>query len=108
MVLDGRDIGTAVFPDAEVKLYLDADPAQRARRRHEELRGPGSASLEAVEREVRERDHADTHRAESPLVRAADAIDVDTTALAPDAVIERMLALVQARAAAGAGAGRAD
>jgi cytidylate kinase len=51
-----------------------------------------------VEREVRERDHADTHRAESPLVRAADAIDLDTTALAPDTVLARMQAIVRARA----------
>lgn len=98
VVLDGRDIGTAVFPDAEVKIYLDADPAQRARRRHEELQRAGTVvSLPTVEREVRERDHADTHRAESPLVRAADAIDLDTTGLALDDVLARMLAIVRAR-----------
>jgi cytidylate kinase len=98
VVLDGRDIGTAVFPDAEVKFYLDADPAQRARRRHEELQRAGAAvSLQTVEREVRERDHADSHRAESPLVRAADAIDLDTTALGLDEVLARMLATVQSR-----------
>jgi cytidylate kinase len=98
VVLDGRDIGTAVFPDAEVKFYLDADPAQRARRRHEELQRAGAAvSLQTVEREVRERDHADSHRAESPLVRAADAIDLDTTALGLDEVLARMLAAVQSR-----------
>lgn len=100
VVLDGRDIGTAVFPDAEVKLYVDADPAQRARRRHAELARAGVAvPLASVEREVRERDYNDTHRTESPLVRAADAIDIDTTHLSPDAVIERMLAIVRARAA---------
>lgn len=99
VVLDGRDIGTAVFPDAELKFYLDADPAQRARRRHAELQQAGSrAPLEAVEREVRERDHNDTHRAESPLVRAEDAVAIDTTALPPEAVIERMLAVARARA----------
>lgn len=109
VVLDGRDIGTAVFPDAEVKFYLDADPAQRARRRHEELqRAGGAVSLEAVEREVRARDHTDTHRVESPLVRAADAIDLDTTVLTPDEVLARMLAIVRGRAAAGTGAGRSD
>jgi cytidylate kinase len=100
VVLDGRDIGTAVFPDAEVKFYLDADPSQRARRRHAELQRAGAAvSLEAVEREVRARDHNDTHRAESPLVRAPDAVDLDTTGLSTKAVIERMLAIVRARAA---------
>jgi CMP/dCMP kinase len=99
VVLEGRDIGTAVFPDAEVKFYLDADPAQRARRRHEELQRAGAAiSLQTVEREVRERDHADSHRAESPLVRAADAIDLDTTALGLDEVLAQMLAIVGARA----------
>jgi len=100
VVLDGRDIGTAVFPDAEVKFFLDADPTQRARRRHAELQKAGAAiSLEAVEREVRARDHNDTHRTESPLVRASDALDLDTTGLATRAVLERMLAMVYARAA---------
>ena len=109
VVLDGRDIGTAVFPDAEVKFYLDADPAQRARRRHEELQRAGaSVSLQTVEREVRQRDHADSHRAESPLVRAADAIDLDTTTLAPEDVIARMLEIVRARAASGTSAARSD
>ncbi len=100
VVLDGRDIGTAVFPDAEVKFFLDADPIQRARRRHAELEKAGAAvSLEAVEREVRARDHNDTHRAESPLVRAPDATDLDTTGLSTRAVLERMLAVVHAHAA---------
>ena len=98
VVLDGRDIGTAVFPDAEVKFYLDADPAERARRRLGELRAAGSeASFDAIEKEVRERDYADTHRAESPLQRAWDAIAVDTTALTHEEVVERMLAAVRAR-----------
>ena len=82
VVLDGRDIGTAVFPDAEVKLYVDADPSVRARRRHAELRAAGEdVPLEAVEREVRERDWNDSHRADSPLTRAADAVLLDTTGL---------------------------
>jgi cytidylate kinase len=99
VVLDGRDIGTAVFPDAEVKFYLDATPEERARRRHEELRAAGSdVTLEAVEQDVRERDYTDTNRAESPLVRAWDALNVDTTRLDPEEVVERMLAAVRARA----------
>ena len=98
VVLDGRDIGTAVFPDAEVKFYLDADPAERARRRLGELRAAGSeASFDAIEKEVRERDYADTHRAESPLQRAWDAIAIDTTAHTHEEVVERMLAAVRAR-----------
>ena len=99
VVLDGRDIGTVVFPDAEVKLYVDADPARRARRRHAELERAGAcASLDAVEREVRERDHNDLHRRDSPLARAADAVVLDTTSLDPEEVVERMLAVVAARA----------
>jgi cytidylate kinase len=98
VVLDGRDIGTAVFPDAEVKFYMDASPSERAQRRLGELRAAGSdVSFEAVELEVRERDYTDTHRTESPLVRAWDAIAIDTTRLPPDGVVERMLAAVRAR-----------
>jgi len=99
VVLDGRDIGTAVFPDADVKFYLDADPLRRAERRVSELGAAGGkAELEAVLREIRERDHADMTRADSPLVRAQGAIVLDTTALLPEHVIERMLDAVRARA----------
>lgn len=98
VVLDGRDIGTAVFPDAEVKFFLDADPSTRAQRRLAELRAAGSdASFDAIEKEVRERDYTDTHRAESPLQRAWDAVAFDTTALGQEEVVERMLAAVRAR-----------
>ncbi|MEE8217677.1 MAG: (d)CMP kinase [Vicinamibacteria bacterium] len=98
VVLDGRDIGTAVFPDAEVKFFLDASPSERTQRRLEELRASGSdITLETVEADVRERDYTDTHRAESPLVRAWDALELDTTRLSPEEVLERMLAAVRAR-----------
>jgi CMP/dCMP kinase len=101
VVLDGRDIGTAVFPDAEAKIYLDADPRQRARRRHAELAAAGTTiPLDAVEREVRDRDHTDTNREESPLLRADDATLVDSTALNPDAVLDLLLAIVRGRAEA--------
>jgi len=96
VVLDGRDIGTAVFPDAELKFYVDADPAQRARRRHEELEAAGiHAELAAIEREIRERDHADSTRIDSPLTRAADAVHVDTTHLAAADVVERLLSVAR-------------
>jgi cytidylate kinase len=96
VVLDGRDIGTAVFPDADLKLYVDADPDRRARRRHDELRAGGAAvTLEEVEREVGERDHKDSTRPDSPLVRARDARLIDTSELSPSAVVDRMLALVE-------------
>jgi cytidylate kinase len=99
VVLDGRDIGTAVFPDAEVKFFLDANPGERAQRRLGELRAAGSdVNFDTVEREVRERDYTDSHRAESPLTRAWDAIPLDTTKLGPDEVVDRMLAAVRARA----------
>lgn len=98
VVLDGRDIGTAVFPDAEVKFFLDATPEERAQRRHEELRAAGSdVTFETVEHDVRERDYTDTHRTESPLVRAWDALALDTTRLGPEEVLEQMLAAVRAR-----------
>jgi len=97
VVMDGRDIGTAVFPDADVKFYVDAHPRQRATRRHEELAQRGhSADLDTIEREIRARDHADSTRAESPLTRAPDAIHLDTTELGLDEVVKRMLSAVEA------------
>jgi cytidylate kinase len=100
IVLDGRDIGTAVFPDAEVKFYLDADPTRRAQRRHVEMAAAGtSADLNLVERDLRARDHADSTRRDSPLVRAEDAIYVDTTTLIPAEVVERMLAAIESKMA---------
>jgi CMP/dCMP kinase len=92
VVLDGRDIGTAVFPDAELKFYVDADPRHRAVRRQRELTDAGAeADADVIEREIRERDHLDSTRTDSPLTRAADAIHLDTTALTPEDVVERML-----------------
>jgi cytidylate kinase len=99
IVMDGRDIGTKVFPDAELKFYVDAEPAMRARRRRAELAEAGANhTLEEVERDLRERDHADTHRLESPLTRADDAVLVDTTALTPEGVIDALLAVFEDRA----------
>jgi CMP/dCMP kinase len=98
VVMDGRDIGTAVFPDADVKFYVDAHPRQRAGRRRDELAQRGhAADLETIEREIRERDHADSTRAESPLTRAPDAIHLDTTELGLDEVVRRILAAVESR-----------
>jgi cytidylate kinase len=98
VVLDGRDIGTAVFPDAEVKFYLDADASRRAVRRHRELAvGGAAAGLETIEREIRDRDHLDSSRPDSPLTRAPDAVYLDTTELTPEQVVERMHAEVDAR-----------
>ena len=98
VVLDGRDIGTAVFPDADVKFYVDADPRRRAVRRHEELAAAGTESdVDAIEREIRARDHADSTRRDSPLTRAPDAIGIDSSDLGVDGVVERMLAVIRER-----------
>ncbi len=98
VVLDGRDIGSAVFPDAEMKFYLDADPRARAQRRHAELLRIGPCpSVAEIEREIRERDRKDMTRPDSPLVRAADAVLLDTTQLTPDGVVERMLKAIRQR-----------
>ena len=85
VVMDGRDIGTVVFPDAELKIFMTADPAVRARRRYDELRAKGDeVSLEEIERNVRERDRADMSRAVSPLRQAEDAIVLDNSHMSVD------------------------
>jgi cytidylate kinase len=101
VVMEGRDIGTVVFPDALVKLYLTASPAVRAGRRARELRAAGEAVDEAVlARELAERDRRDAERAHSPLRPAADAVVIDTTALALDAVVDAMEAIARPRLSA--------
>jgi len=85
IVMDGRDIGTVVFPHAELKLFLTARPEVRAQRRYDELVGKGEQpNFEDVLRDVNERDYRDTHRAESPLRQAEDAIVVDNSEMTPD------------------------
>jgi len=86
IVMDGRDIGTKVFPDAQLKLFMTADPKIRAERRFKELQGKGdtSTSLEDVFENLAHRDYADTTRLESPLVRADDAVILDNTAITED------------------------
>ncbi len=80
IVMDGRDIGTVVFPDAELKIFLTADPAVRAMRRHAELEAKGQHhTLEEIERNIRERDHADQNREISPLRKAPDALTLDNS-----------------------------
>ena len=98
VVMEGRDIGTAIFPDAPVKFYLDAPLAVRAERRWQELVAAGrSVSREAVEREEAERDASDLGRATAPLRRAADAMVVDTGGLAIDQTVERLAELAGER-----------
>jgi len=96
VVMEGRDIGTKVFPDADVKIFLDADPVVREQRRLEQQRIKG-ATAESVAAELRERDHRDRTRASSPLVPAADAVILDSTALSEDEVVLRVEQIVQAK-----------
>lgn len=98
VVLEGRDIGSVVFPDAEVKFFLKASAQERGRRRYEELKEKGlPVDLEQTIAEVRERDAADSAREHAPLVQAADAEVIDSTALSIDQVLAEMLEVVRAR-----------
>jgi len=100
-VLEGRDIGTVVFPDATVKFFLTAADEARARRRHAELAGKGhEVELSDVLEDQRRRDKDDTERAIAPLKPAADAIVVDTTGLDLDQVVDRCFRAVRERVAA--------
>ena len=95
-VLEGRDIGTVVFPDAEVKIFLTASVEERARRRHEELQAKGAVlSLEEVKHQVVQRDEQDSNRPVAPLKKAADAILLDTTGLAITSVLDQLESLVR-------------
>lgn len=95
LVMEGRDIGTVVFPDADVKVYLDAAPAERARRRALDAAHASSApqTVEAVAGDLAARDRQDTTRAASPLSVAAGAVVIDTTSLSIPEVVARVLAL---------------
>ena len=100
VVMEGRDIGTVVFPRADVKIYLDASPEERARRRaHDPAHSlsAGSASVGDVATALEARDRSDRTRATSPLVRADDAVDLDTTNMSIQEAISRVLELVEAR-----------
>ena len=98
-VLEGRDIGPAVFPDAPVKVFLDASPEVRASRRAGDadagVASPGGDLLAVVEADLARRDHLDTSRATSPLLAAADAVHLDSSALDAAAVVERVLVLAR-------------
>lgn len=94
-VLEGRDIGTVVFPDAELKIFLTASPQERAQRRVEQLVAQGQvADYDQILREIIERDERDSSREHAPLMRAQDAVEVDTTGLEIDAIVDKIVALV--------------
>jgi CMP/dCMP kinase len=102
VVMEGRDIGTVVFPDAEVKVFLDASRDIRSERRATELKAKGaSADSGQVKREMAERDHRDSTRPDSPLLQAPDAVYVDTSALTLEQVEEAVLAIVRAKTSNG-------
>ena len=94
VVMEGRDIGTVVFPDARVKIFLDANPIERVRRRAGEQ---PEVPPEQLAQQIAERDDRDRHRAESPLVQAPDAVYLDSTGLTAEQVEEEILKLVRAR-----------
>jgi cytidylate kinase len=97
LVADGRDMGTVVFPDALVKVYVTASPEERARRRYKQLIAKGnSITIESLLRDIRERDARDAGRAAAPLKPAADAVLLDTTELTIEEAIDRVLALCRA------------
>jgi cytidylate kinase len=96
LVADGRDMGTQVFPDARVKIFLTASADERAARRHKQLKEKGvAATLAALSREIAERDQRDMTRIASPLVASSDAVVLDTTGMPVDAVIERVLEIAR-------------
>ena len=104
VVMEGRDIGTVVFPDADLKFFLDASIEARSQRRYEQTETGGAtvvATPETISKELRERDERDRNRAESPLRAAADAIVIDSTALSLDQVLARIEDIVATRAGTG-------
>lgn len=106
LVADGRDMGSIVFPDAGLKVFLTASPEERALRRHKQLKEKGlGVNLAALSAEIAERDRRDATRKIAPLVACADAVVLDTTSMDIDSVVMRVLALAQER---WPGAGRKD
>lgn len=98
VLMDGRDIGTVILPNAQVKIFLTASPEERARRRFEELKARGEAvTYEQVLEDVVQRDYNDTHRAAAPLKAAPDAVTVDTTGLTFDESFGALLRVIRAR-----------
>ncbi len=98
VILEGRDIGTVVFPDAEVKFYLDAENDERARRRYDEMVEKGvKVDFKETREELVQRDHNDMHRTHSPLKKAEDAIYIDSTHRSVEAIVEEMTRIVRSK-----------
>lgn len=101
IVMDGRDIGTVVFPDADLKIFMNASIETKAQRRYDELLNKGlQVTLEEVLKNVQERDYIDTHRQDSPLVKANDAIEIDNSNLTREKQFQLVLDLVNVKLAA--------
>ena len=98
VVMEGRDIGTVVFPDADLKFYIDASPEERARRRAADpAHTGGQASLELVQSDIAARDKSDATRSVAPLAKANDAIVIDTTGMPIETVVNKVLAMIEER-----------
>lgn len=98
VLMDGRDIGSVVLPNADVKIYLTASVEERARRRMLELNNAGeNANLEDIKKAIKERDYKDSHREISPLVKAKDAIEVDTTSMTIEEVCNKIITIISER-----------
>ena len=98
LVADGRDMGTVVFPEAKLKIFLDASPEERAQRRYKQLKNKGlSVSLRGLLEQIKERDARDRGRAVAPLKPAADALVIDSTSMSIDGVFEQVMSEARAR-----------
>lgn len=101
LVADGRDMGSIVFPDAPLKIFLTASPEERARRRHKQLKEKGlTVNLADLSREIRERDHRDANRSVAPLRASADAVVIDSTNVGVESVVAQIEDLARSRIAA--------
>ena len=95
VLMDGRDIGTVVFPDADLKIYLDASAEERAKRRYLEIKGtPNELPYDVILKEINERDYQDMHREIAPLKKADDAVLIDTTSMTIDMVVNKIVELI--------------
>ncbi len=109
VILEGRDIGTVVFPDADVKFYLDAECEERVRRRYHEMVGKGvKVDFRETQEELLERDYNDMHRSHSPLKKADDALFVDTTHRSVEEIVDEMALIVRAKIECGRGLSPAE
>ena len=99
VLMDGRDIGTVVLPDAQLKIFLTATPEERARRRYEQIKDKSDITYEEVLKDLNQRDYQDTHREIAPLKQADDAVLLDTTNMSFDEVVEAIENLAKERQA---------